>query len=201
MNLGVKSGVLFLYGCLEKGCVKTLIPGCIDKKNYEIRKLNMKKTNAMRILDGAKIPYECHEYDDDGEHKLERGAAEKTAEKLGLAPETVFKTIVMRTDSKEIVVFCQSAVHEINLKKARQAAGAKEVSPVKQEELLSLTGYIRGGCSPVGMRKKYRTFIDSSARGHKAISISAGVRGQQLTLSPEDLAKITDAQFVDLILE
>ena len=78
----------------------------------------MKKTNAMRILDGAKIAYECREYDDDGEHELERGAAEKTAQKLGIDAATVFKTIVMRTESKEVVVFCQSAIHEINLKKA-----------------------------------------------------------------------------------
>ena len=161
----------------------------------------MKKTNAMRILDGAGIEYEAREYDDDGEHKLERGAAGKTAEKIGADPSTVFKTIVMRTDSKEVVVFCQSAIHEINLKKARQASGAKEVSPVKENELLALTGYVRGGCSPLGMRKKYRTFIDSSALEHDRINISAGVRGQQLCLSPKDLASVTDAEFVDLILE
>lgn len=161
----------------------------------------MKKTNAMRILDGAKIAYECREYDDDGEHELERGAAGKTAEKLGVDPETVFKTIVMRTESREIVVFCQSAGHEINLKKARQAAGAKEVSPVKQDELLSLTGYVRGGCSPVGMKRKYRTFIDESVLLHEKICISAGVRGQQLILSPQDLINVTEAQTADLVLE
>lgn len=161
----------------------------------------MKKTNAMRILDGAKISYQCKEYDDDGEHELSRGAAEKTAEKLGVDPATVFKTIVMRTDTKEVVVFCQSAVCEINLKKARQACGAKEVTPVKQDELLALTGYIRGGCSPIGMRKKYRTFIDETALLYDQINISAGVRGQQLTLSPKDLGTVTEAQFVDLVLE
>ncbi len=161
----------------------------------------MKKTNAMRILDGAKIVYECREYDDDGEHELEHGAAGKTAEKLGVDPETVFKTIVMRTESREIVVFCQSAGHEINLKKARQVCGAKEVSPVKQEELLSLTGYVRGGCSPVGMKRKYRTFIDESVLLHEKICISAGVRGQQLILSPQDLINVTEAQTADLVLE
>jgi len=155
----------------------------------------------MRILDGAKIAYECREYDDDGEHELEHGAAGKTAEKLGVDPETVFKTIVMRTESREIVVFCQSAGHEINLKKARQAAGAKEVSPVKQDELLSLTGYVRGGCSPVGMKRKYRTFIDESVLLHEKICISAGVRGQQLILSPQDLINVTEAQTADLVLE
>ena len=161
----------------------------------------MKKTNAMRILDGAKIAYECREYDDDGEHELVRGAAEKTAQKLGIDAATVFKTIVMRTESKEVVVFCQSAIHEINLKKARTACGAKEVSPVKQDELLALTGYVRGGCSPIGMKRTYRTFIDQSALQYEKICISAGVRGEQLVLSPNDLVTITKATVTDLILE
>ncbi len=161
----------------------------------------MKKTNAMRILDGAKIAYECREYDDDGEHELERGAAEKTAQKLGIDAATVFKTIVMRTESKEVVVFCQSALHEINLKKARNACGAKEVTPVKQDELLALTGYVRGGCSPIGMKRSYRTFIDQSALQFEKICISAGVRGEQLVLSPNDLVKATKATVTDLILE
>ncbi len=161
----------------------------------------MKKTNAMRILDGAHIAYEALSYDDDGEHELARGAAERTAQKLGIDPSAVFKTIVMKTESKEVVVFCQSAVHEINLKKARNAAGAKEVTPVKQEELLTLTGYVRGGCSPLGMKRKYPTFIDESAMLHEKIYISAGVRGQQIALSPKDLVKATEATLSDLILE
>ena len=85
------------------------------------------------------------------ERKRKGYTQKQLSEKLGINPECVFKTIVMRTDSKETVVFCQSAVYEINLKKARAACGAKEVHPVKPEELLSLTGYIRGGCSPIGM--------------------------------------------------
>ena len=114
----------------------------------------MKKTNAMRILDGLKIKYGTLSYDDDGEHELSRGAASGIAEKLGIDPAACFKTIVMRSESKAIFVFCQSAEHEINLKKARNACGAKEINPVKPEELLALTGYIRGGCSPLGMKKK-----------------------------------------------
>ncbi len=161
----------------------------------------MKKTNAIRILESMKIPYEAKEYDDDGEHELAKGAAERTAQKLGVAPETVFKTIVMRSESKELCVFLQSALHEINLKKARNAAGCKEINPVKPEELLALTGYVRGGCSPLGMKKKLRTFIDSSALTHEKISVSAGVRGMQLTLSPENLVRATDAEVVDLVLE
>ena len=161
----------------------------------------MKKTNAMRILDGLKIAYTAHEYADDGEHELERGAAEKTAEKLGIDPACVFKTIVMQTESKEVVVFCQSALHEINLKKARNACGAKEVTPVKPADLLGLTGYIRGGCSPLGMKRKYRTFIDSSAEKFEKIFISAGLRGEQIELAPADLVKAADAVLCDLVLE
>lgn len=161
----------------------------------------MKKTNAMRILDGLKIAYTAHEYADDGEHELKRGAAEKTAEKLGIDPACVFKTIVMQTESKEVVVFCQSALHEINLKKARNACGAKEVTPVKPADLLGLTGYIRGGCSPLGMKRKYRTFIDSTAEKFEKIFISAGLRGEQIELAPADLVKAADAVLCDLVLE
>lgn len=161
----------------------------------------VKKTNAIRILETLKIPYEAKAYDDDGEHPLAKGAANRTAKKLGIAPATVYKTIVMRTDTKELCVFLQSSLHEINLKKARNAAGCKEITPIKPEELLSATGYVRGGCSPLGMKKKLRTFIDSSAMSLEKIHISAGIRGMQLSLSPADLVKACDATVVDLILE
>jgi Cys-tRNA(Pro)/Cys-tRNA(Cys) deacylase len=161
----------------------------------------MKKTNAMRILDGLKIKYETLSYDDDGEHELSRGAASQTAEKLGINPAACFKTIVMRSESKQVFVFCQSALHEINLKKARNACGAKEINPVKPDELLALTGYIRGGCSPLGMKKKFPTFIDESALQHEKIYVSAGMRGEQIALAPADLIKACDAEAVDLILE
>lgn len=161
----------------------------------------LKKTNAMRILDGMKIPYEAKEYDDDGEHVLEKGAAIRMAEKLGVPAANVFKTIVMRTENKEICVFCQSAEHEINLKKARQVAECKEISPVKPEELLKLTGYIRGGCTPIGMKHKFRTFIDESVLLCDEVCISGGQRGIQIKIKPEDLIKATEAKTVDLILE
>ena len=161
----------------------------------------MKKTNAMRILDALKIKYEVLTYDDDGEHELSRGAAENTAQKLGIPVESCFKTIVMRNESKEIFVFCQSAVYEINLKKARVASCSKEINPVKPDELLALTGYIRGGCSPIGMKKKFPTFIDSSALTKEKIYISAGVRGEQLALAPQDLIKAVNAIAVDLVLD
>lgn len=161
----------------------------------------MKKTNAMRILDGLKIKYETLSYEDDGEHELSRGAAENIAAKLGINPAACFKTIVMRNESKQIFVFCQSAIHEINLKKARNASASKEINPVKPDELLALTGYIRGGCSPLGMKKKFPTFIDQTALDFEKIYISAGVRGQQIVISPADLVKATGAQSVDLVLE
>lgn len=161
----------------------------------------MKKTNAMRILDGLKIKYETLSYEDDGEHELSRGAAENIAAKLGINPAACFKTIVMRNESKQIFVFCQSAIHEINLKKARNASASKEINPVKPDELLALTGYIRGGCSPLGMKKKFPTFIDQTSLDFEKIYISAGVRGQQIVISPADLLKATDAQSVDLVLE
>ena len=158
------------------------------------------KTNAMRILDGLKIPYEVSSYEDDGEHELAKGAALRLAEKIGVQPECVFKTIVMRTENKEICVFCQSAVSEINLKKARNAAGCKEISPVKPEELLGLTGYIRGGCSPLGMKRKFRTFIDETVLLCDFICISGGQRGIQIKLKPDDLIKVCDAVVCDLEL-
>ncbi len=160
----------------------------------------MKKTNAMRILEGLKIPFEAKEYDDDGEHVLEKGAAGRMAEKLGVDAAMVFKTIVMRTESREICVFCQSALYEINLKKARQAAGCKEINPVKPEELLGLTGYIRGGCTPIGMKKQFRTFIDDSILEQERVCVSGGQRGLQIILKPEDLIKACKAQVCDLKL-
>ena len=154
----------------------------------------------MRILESAHIPYETASYDDDGEHELGRGAAETLAKKLGIDPKLVFKTIVMRTETKELCVFCESAVNEINLKKARTAAGAKEIDPVKPDELLQLTGYVRGGCSPLGMKRKYKTFIDRCALDCEKIYISAGVRGEQIIIKPEDLIKACDAVACDLVL-
>lgn len=162
---------------------------------------SVKKTNAIRILETLKIPYEAKAYDDDVEHPLAKGAANRTAEKLGIDPATVYKTIVMRTDTKELCVFLQSSLHEINLKKARNAVGCKEINPIKPEELLSATGYVRGGCSPLGMKKKLRTFIDSSAMNLEKLHISAGIRGMQLSLAPADLVKACNATVVDLILK
>lgn len=160
----------------------------------------MKKTNAMRILDALNIKYDERDYDDDGEHALPHGAASMTAAKLGVDAKSVYKTIVMQADTREVIVFCQSADKEINLKKARNAAGVRLLSPIKSEVLNSVTGYVRGGCSPIGMKRKFRTFIDESALQNETICISAGVRGKQLMLSPSDLCRAADAVVCDLAL-
>ena len=151
----------------------------------------MKKTNAMRILDGAKVAYRAVEYADDGEHELGRGAAKELAAKLGIRSESCFKTIVMRSEDKEVLVFCQRADREVNLKKARIAAGVKELSPVKPDELLALT---------IGMKRSYRTFIDSSVLSQGEVYVSAGMRGKQLALAPQDLLRVTGASVTDLLL-
>ncbi|MBR4683477.1 MAG: Cys-tRNA(Pro) deacylase [Spirochaetia bacterium] len=153
-----------------------------------------KKTNAMRILDGLGIKYSVTGYDVDPDNLDALSAAAK----LGVSPECIFKTIVMRNEKNLIFVFCVSAESEVNLKKARTVSGSKEIKPVKMTELLALTGYIRGGCSPVGMKKKFPLFIDETATLFDEIYISAGVRGRQLILSPDDLVKATDGTFADV---
>ena len=160
----------------------------------------MPKTNAMRILEKLNINYRTFEYEDNADHKLELGAAERIAEKAGAAPESVFKTIVMQSEAKEVYVFCVPADKEVNLKKARALCGVKSMESVKSESLLSLTGYVRGGCSPLGMKRKYRTFIDTCALDCEKIYISAGVRGEQIIIKPDDLIKACDALACDLAL-
>lgn len=160
----------------------------------------MTKTNAMRILEKENINFNVIEYEDDAEKKLELNAANRLAEKLNLDPDSVFKTIVMRNEKKEIFVFCLSANNQVNLKKARNLTNSKEINSVKPEELLSLTGYIRGGCSPLGMKRNYPIFIDELALCSEKIYVSAGQRGLQLELAPEDLVKVSNATVCDLVL-
>ncbi len=153
-----------------------------------------KKTNAMRILDGLGIKYSVTGYDVDPDNLDALSAASK----LGVSPEKIFKTIVMRNDKNLIFVFCVSAESEVNLKKARAVSGSREIKPVRMTELLGLTGYIRGGCSPIGMKRKYPLFIDETATLFEEIYISAGIRGRQLILSPDDLIKATEGTFADV---
>ena len=143
----------------------------------------MPKTNAMRILEKLNINYRTFEYEDNADHKLELGAACRIAEKAGAAPESVFKTIVMQSEAKEVYVFCVPADKEVSVKSA---------------SLLSLTGYVRGGCSPIGMKRRFPVFIDSSVLKHKTVYVSAGVRGTQFLLSPSDLIRAAQAQMADI---
>ena len=152
------------------------------------------KTNVMRMLDAAKIPYRVLEYEVD-ENNL---AGTHIAEQIGLAYEVVFKTLVARGDKTGPVVFCIPCDAEIDLKKAARVTGNKRIEMVQVKELLGLTGYIRGGCSPIGMKKKFPTFIDETALLLDEITVSAGVRGAQLLLSAADLMAFADAKPVDL---
>lgn len=154
------------------------------------------KTNAIRLVQQAKIPcreawYEFDEKDLSGQH---------AAAAIGMPPEQVFKTLVARGEKNGIHVFCIPVCCELDLKKAAKAAGDKNMELVAVKELLGLTGYIRGGCSPVGMKKKYPTFFDETCMLWDEIAVSAGARGHQMILAPEQLAKLVDAKIVDITL-
>lgn len=156
----------------------------------------MNKTNAMRRLDSAKIKYETCEYEVD-ENDL---SGTHIADSIGLPYEMVFKTIVARGDKTGYMVFCIPCHKEIDLKAAASLTGNKRVEPVHVKELLGLTGYIRGGCSPIGMKKKFPTYFDSSAATREKITISAGIRGAQLLLSSKELLEVTEAKLLDVAL-
>jgi len=147
----------------------------------------------MRLLDNAGINYECKPYDFD-ENDLD---GHHVAEFLNIPYEEVFKTLVAVSDKGEYLVFCICVDDEIDLKKAAKLAGCKRVEMIKVKDLLSVTGYIRGGCSPIGMKKHYRTFFDEMIELVDNVSVSAGQRGLQVTLKPADLVKFTNAEVGD----
>ena len=154
----------------------------------------MNKTNAMRILDKAGIPYETVEYEVD-ENDL---SGMHIAEQTGLDPEMMFKTLVTRGDKRGPIVFCIPVNAELDLKKCARAAGDKRVELIAVKELLGLTGYIRGGCSPIGMKKEFPTYFDETAILFDKITVSAGVRGCQLVLEREKLTDFIKAELCDL---
>lgn len=158
--------------------------------------MSEKKTNAMRILETEGIDFEIKHYDFD-EENLD---AKHAAISVGLPLEQVFKTIVMENEKKEIFVFCVPASSTVNLKKARNLTNSKDISPIKQNQLLATTGYIRGGCSPLGMKKHFTTFIDETAVLFDKIAISAGLRGVQILVNGEILAKLISAKLEELTL-
>ncbi|MCI5485441.1 MAG: Cys-tRNA(Pro) deacylase [Clostridiales bacterium] len=154
------------------------------------------KTNAVRLVEQAGIPcreafYEFDENDLNGMH---------AAEALNYPPEQVFKTLVARGERTGINVFCIPVCCELDLKKAAKAAGDKNMELVAVKELLPLTGYIRGGCSPVGMKKKYPTYLDETCILWEEIAVSAGARGHQLILNPQSLAQLISAELADIIV-
>ena len=155
----------------------------------------LKKTNAARILDNLKIDYEIKTYEVD-ENDL---SAVHVAETAGLDIETVFKTLVARGDKTGVIMAVIGGGEELNLKSLAKASENKSVEMIALKELLPLTGYVRGGCSPLGAKKNYPVFLDKKAMAHEKISISAGQRGMQLILSPQDLIKATGATVADLI--
>ena len=154
------------------------------------RKESSVKTNAARILDAAGIHYELREYAVD-EDDL---SAPRVAEKIGMPPEQVFKTLVARGDRSGVLMACIPANAELDLKALAAVSGNKKVELVAVKEVLGLTGYIRGGVSPVGVRKPYPLYLEETADLWDAISVSAGVRGCQLIIAPDDLARAVEAQ-------
>lgn len=156
----------------------------------------MEKTNVIRLLERAGIPCRAASYPFD-ENDLNGLHA---AEGIGMPPAQVFKTLVARGEKQGPLVFCIPVCCELDLKKAAKAAGVKKVELAAVKELLGLTGYIRGGCSPVGMKKKYPAFLDETARNFDEIAVSAGKRGCQVILAPGDLARCTGADFAALTL-
>ena len=154
------------------------------------------KTNAMRILDRNKIRYEinlyeCKEFID----------AIEIADRLGQPYESSFKTLVTVGKSGEHYVFVLPIARELNLKKAALAVGEKSLAMIAVKEITALTGYVRGGCTALGMKKAFRTVIDSSARQFDSIIISGGRIGAQIILAPDDLAKAANAEFADILAE
>ena len=155
----------------------------------------IEKTNAARLLDRAKITYELVPYTVDEDNL----AATHVAEELGEDIATVFKTLVLRGDRSGLFVCVIPGDKEVDLKAAARVSGNKKADLIPMKELLPTTGYIRGGCSPIGMKKPLPTFIHSTCLDHERIYISAGVRGLQIAIAPADLVAYVGATVVDLI--
>lgn len=153
------------------------------------------KTNAMRILDSKKVSYEIISYEsNDG--KID---GISVAHKIGVNEEHVFKTLVSQGTSKELYVFVIPVSEELNLKEAAVISGEKKVEMIHVNDIMKYTGYIRGGCSPIGQKKEYKTFIHESAKGLDFIIISAGKIGYQIKINPNDLINIVSGKFENII--
>ena len=152
------------------------------------------KTNVMRVLEGKKIPYAGHSYEPDATK-----SGEEIAGILGENPEKVFKTLVTRGKSGAYYVFVIPVEAELDLKKAAKVSGEKSIAMIKQKELLPLTGYVHGGCSPIGMKKKFPTFIHETAVDLDKIFVSTGKVGFQIEIKPEDLISVAECRAVDIV--
>ncbi len=155
------------------------------------------KTNVMRILEQKKIPYTPHSYP----HGDEAVDGVTVAALTGLDPEQVYKTLVTRGASKQLYVFVIPVTGELDLKKAAKAVGEKSVAMIHVSEITPLTGYVRGGCSPIGMKKLYRTCFHAAAEEQASIAVSAGKIGWQVELAPQQLVKLTNGSYAELITE
>ena len=155
----------------------------------------MVKTNAMRLLTAAKIPFTVKEYPVD-ENDL---SGTHVADSIGADYDTVYKTLVLKGDKTGYLVCCIPVDAELDLKKVAKAAKDKKVDMIPMKDLLGLTGYVRGGCSPIGKKKKFPTYIEETAVLYDEIGDSAGVRGAQIIINPEKLREFTDAQFASLV--
>ncbi len=155
---------------------------------------NNDKTNVMRVLDQKKIPYVSHCYTPDASM-----SGEEIAEILNEDTEKVFKTLVTQGKSGQYYVFVVPVGAELNLKKAAAAAGEKAVSMIKQKDLLPLTGYVHGGCSPIGMKKPFPTYVHETAGNYERMFVSAGKVGYQIELAPDDLIKTAGCKVADIV--
>ncbi|HKJ86088.1 MAG TPA: Cys-tRNA(Pro) deacylase [Spirochaetia bacterium] len=155
----------------------------------------MSKSNAIRLLERAGVAFRTRAYEVD-ENALD---AVSVARSVGVDPDRVFKTLVAVSDDGEHFVFCLPGTAELDLKKAAGAAGVKRIALIRQRDLLPLTGYIHGGCSPLGMKKGFPTWIDDSSELFETICVSGGARGLQIEIAPSDLANLIPCQAADLI--
>ena len=155
------------------------------------------KPHVMRLLDAAGISYRVQEYEVD-ENDL---SGIHVANQIGEDPDSVFKTLVLKGEKRGFLVCCIPVAEELDLKKVARAVGDKKVEMLPMKELLPTTGYIRGGCSPIGMKKKFPTYIEETAVLFDEIAVSAGIRGAQVILNPEDLKAYTEAEYASLTIE
>lgn len=163
---------------------------------FMVIEMDKNKTNVMRLLDAKKISYKSYDYEN-----TSAISGTEVAAAMGQDPKQVFKTLVTVGKSRRNYVFVIPVEEELDLKKAAAAAGEKSIAMIKSKELLGLTGYIHGGCSPIGMKKAFPTFLDETAKNFATIIFSAGKIGHQVEVSPGDLQKMIRLQFADLTVK